>query len=235
MQPLSVQAESPGIQFRESKKMIPSSHGLLTTTNISQAVPTAPVVLPLTSSIQNDPAPQLLGLKLLQLHCPPLPQQSVPHNPVAKGPQLLHTRNTGTLESHQHKPKHNYQAASKRAEEEELSGISVPRRQSSYNHFHDLTSRTCQSQVQTSDRPQWQELNIFPAVLPSHTPALAQSLHLLHFQPVPQHHITLPKLPVPSSSSQSTFIPTTIGQMPLIKLLHIESGPKMVNNISISF
>lgn len=213
--------------------MIPSSQGLLATTNISHAVPTAPVVLPLTSSIQNDSAPQLLGLKLLQLHCPPLPQQSVPHNPIAQGPQLLHTRNPATLESHQHNPKHNHQTASKRAEKEEISVTSVPRRRSSYNHLHDPTFRTCQPQIQTSERSQRQEFNIFPAVLPSHTPAPAQSLHLLHFQPVPQCHITLPKLPVLSFSSQSTFIP--MGQMPLIKLLQIESGPKMVNDISIRF
>lgn len=211
--------------------MIPPSQGLLTTTGISHAVTTAPVVLPLTSSIQNDPAPQLLGLKLLQLHCPPFTKQSDLHNPASQVPQMLHTKNGATLESHQHKPIHSHKTTSKGAEEEEIRGTTVPRGQSSSKHLHDLTARACQPQILTSEGSQRQRFTIFPAVLPSHIPAPAQSLHLLRIQPVPQCHGPLPKLPVPPSSSQSTFIPASMAQMPLIKLLHIESGPKMVNNI----
>lgn len=214
--------------------MIPSSQGLLTTTN-SHAIPTAPVVLPLSSSMQNNSAPQLLGLKLLQLDRPPLPQQSAPHGPVLQGPRMLHTQNPATLESHHYKPKHNHQGASSRVEEEKISGTSVPRGQRTYNNPHYLTSGSCYPQIQTSERTQRQQFNIFPPVLPLFTPEPTQNLHLLHFQPVPHRHITFPKVPIPSSSSQSTFIPAPMGQTPMIKLLHIESGPKMVNNSYIKF
>lgn len=207
--------------------MIPSSQGLLNTTEICHAIPTPPVVLPLNSSIQNDPAPQLLGLKLLQLNCPPLPQQSAPHYPIAQGPQMLPTENPATLESHQHKLKYNHEATSERAEEEKGSGTSVQRRQINYN---DQTSRNFQPLIHVSERSQRQKFNIFPPVLPSPTPASTQSLHLLHFKPLPHNQITFPKLPISSSSSQSTFIPAPMGETPLIKLLHIDSGPKMVNN-----
>ncbi|XP_056260195.1 ciliogenesis and planar polarity effector 1 isoform X1 [Seriola aureovittata] len=228
MQPLSVQAESPEIQFIQSKRLIPSSQGLLATTHASHTVPSSPVVLPSNGSIQKDPASQVSGLKLLQLQRPPLPQQSAPHYPPARGPQTLHTAYPATLETHQPKLKHNHQAASKRKEEEKRNGSSVPRRQLSFNHPHDPSPWNSQPQIQTSERSRGQEFSFLPPALPAHTPAPMQGLRLLHFQPVSHSNITFPKLPCPSSSRPSTVITAPMGETPLIKLLHIESGPKMI-------
>nr|XP_020474269.1 protein JBTS17 isoform X2 [Monopterus albus] len=226
MQPLSVQAESPEIQFRGS---IPSSQGLLATTDISHTLPGAPVVLPSNSSIQNDHAPQVLGLKLLQLHPPPLPQQTPPHYPQAQGPQTLHSKNPATVESHQSKLKHNHQASSKKAEEEKRAGFSVSRRQLGFNHPHDLTPSNSQPQIQTSERFQGQEFLLLPPAFPAHTPAPSQSLRLLHLQPAPHSHITFPELPIPSSCRPSTVIPAMMRETPMIKLLHTEPAPKMMS------
>ncbi|XP_071321560.1 ciliogenesis and planar polarity effector 1 [Trachinotus anak] len=228
MQPLSVRAESPEIQLRQSRGLIPSSQGLLATTDISHTVHSAPVVLPSNGSIQNDLAPQVLGLKLLQLQRPPLPQQSASHYPPSRGPQTLHTANPATLESHQPKLQHSHQAASKRAEEEKRNGSSVPRRQLSFNHPHDPAPRNSRPQTQTSERSSGQQISLLPPALPAHTPAPMQGLRLLQYQPVSHSNITFPKLPMPSSSRPSTVIAAPMAETPLIKLLHIDSGPKMI-------
>uniref|UniRef100_A0A3B4XUB5 Uncharacterized protein n=1 Tax=Seriola lalandi dorsalis TaxID=1841481 RepID=A0A3B4XUB5_SERLL len=225
---VNYQVLSPEIQFIQSKRLIPSSQGLLATTHASHTVPSSPVVLPSNGSIQKDPASQVSGLKLLQLQRPPLPQQSAPHYPPARGPQTLHTAYPATLETHQPKLKHNHQAASKRKEEEKRNGSSVPRRQLSFNHPHDPSPWNSQPQIQTSERSRGQEFSFLPPALPAHTPAPMQGLRLLHFQPVSHSNITFPKLPCPSSSRPSTVITAPMGETPLIKLLHIESGPKMV-------
>ncbi|XP_040012827.1 ciliogenesis and planar polarity effector 1 [Xiphias gladius] len=228
IQPLSVQAESPEIQFRQSRRLIPSSQGLLSTTDISHTVPSAPVVLPSNDSIQNDPATQVSGLKLLQLQHPSLPRQSAPHHPPAQGPQTLLTANPATLESHQPKLKHNHQAALKKAEEEKRNGSSVPRRQLSFDHPHYPAPRNSQPQIQTSERSWGQEFSLPSPALQAQTPAPMQGLRLLQFQPVPHSNITFPKLPIPSSSRPSTVIAAPMGETRLIKLLHVESGPKMI-------
>ncbi|XP_029025275.1 ciliogenesis and planar polarity effector 1 [Betta splendens] len=214
IQPLSVQAESPS-RIRESKTTIPSSQGLLNTTDLTRVIPTAPVVLPKNSSIQKTPAPQPLSLKLLQLHTLP---QSASNHPVAQGPWMLPTENHGTLESHQHK--HSHQHTLIRATEERGSGSSVPREQISDNLPHPLNSRNCQPLIQISERPQLQKVTMG-------SPVSNQNLPLLHFKPVPQSQVTFPKLPIASSSSPSTFIPAPMGEMPMIKLLYIEPSPKM--------
>ncbi|XP_076614742.1 ciliogenesis and planar polarity effector 1 [Chaetodon auriga] len=216
MQPLSVQAVSPEIQFKESTRLIPHSQGLLATTDTSH---TAPVLPPCNDSTQNDPASQILGLKLLQLHRPPLPHQLPPsHYPPA---QMPHTTNRAMTESHQHKFENVDQSASKRTEEEKRNGSSVPKRQLSLNFPHDPT----QPKIQTSERSRGQEFSRLP---PAHTPAPMQGLRLLHFQPVSQSNITLPKLPIPSSSRPASVIAAPMGDATMIKLLHIESGPKMM-------
>ncbi|KAK2819157.1 hypothetical protein Q5P01_024718 [Channa striata] len=226
MQPLSVQAESPDIRFRESKKLIPSSQGLLTTTDISHTIPTAPVVLPSNCSIQNDPAPQ--APKLLQLYHPPLVQHSTPHYPSARNPHTPHTENPVTLESYQQNLKHSHQVTSKRPVDDKRTGSSVPGRLLSYNPAHDLTQRNRHPPVQTSETFHGQEFNIFPPVLPPHTVAPTQSLRLLQFQPVPHRDIVVPKLPKPTFSKPINFVAAPMGEMPMVKLLHIESGPKMM-------
>lgn len=211
MQPLSVQAVSPDIQFKESRRLIPTSQGLLATTDTSHS----------------DPAAQVFSLKLLQLHRPPLPHHIAPHCPPA---QALHKVNPATIESQQHKLKNNDQSASKKTEDEKRNGYSVPKRQLGFNSPHDPT----QLKIQTSERSRGQEFSLLPPASPAHTPAPMQGLRLLHFQPVPQSNITFPKLPLSSSSRPATVIAAPRGEAPMIKLLHIESGPKMASSTSIT-
>lgn len=167
--------------------MIPSSQGLLTTINPSHTIPSAPVVPPYNSNTQNVPAPQVLGLKLLQLHRPLLLQQSSSHSMAAQDPQHLITVNTPTF----------------------------------------------QSQAQTSqpclDRSRGQMLSLRPSVLPAHKPAPAQSLRL-HFQPAQHSSTTFPKLLLQSPSWPSTTITAPMGETSSIKLLHLDSQPKMVRS-----
>lgn len=212
MQPLSVQAVSPEIQFRVNRRFIPPSQGLLATTDESHSVPE---LAPFEDCIQSDSAPQILGLKLLQLHHPPLPQQSAPHYPQ-------------TIESHQHKFKNINQSASKMMEEEKRHASSISKRQLSFNSSRDPT----QPRIQTSERSRGREFSLLPPALPAHT--TTQGLRLLHFQQVPQSNITFPKLPIPSSSRPATVIAAPMGEASMIKLLHIESGPKMASSTHIS-
>ncbi|XP_077398572.1 ciliogenesis and planar polarity effector 1 isoform X2 [Vanacampus margaritifer] len=58
--PLSVQAESANIHFKESTRLIPSTEGLLITSNTNTIAPSA-------GNIHTDPSSQASGLKLLQL------------------------------------------------------------------------------------------------------------------------------------------------------------------------
>ncbi|KAM8743852.1 ciliogenesis and planar polarity effector 1 isoform 3-T4 [Acanthopagrus schlegelii] len=211
MQPLSVQAVLPEIQFKVNRRFIPPSQGLLATTDESHCVPE---LVPSEDCLQSDPAPQILGLKLLQLHRPPLAQQSAPHYPQ--------TINPPTTESHQHKFKNVNLSASKKTEEEKRNASLISKRQPSFNSSRDPT----QSRILTSERSRGQEFSLLPPALPAHTPT--QGLRLLHFQQVPQSNITFPKLPIPSSSRPATVIPAPMGEAPMIKLLHIESGPKMM-------
>ncbi|KAI3362297.1 hypothetical protein L3Q82_012605 [Scortum barcoo] len=213
MQPLSVQAVSPEMHFRESRRLIPPSQGLLTTNDISNAVHSAPVLAPSNDGVQNDPAPQIFGLKLLQLHRPPLPQQSAPHYPPAQGPQMQHTSHPANVESHQHKLKNNDQFAS------------AAKRQLTFNSQHDPTPRNSQSNIQTSERSRGQGFSLFP---PAHTPAPMPGLRLLHFEPVPHSNVTFPKLPIPFSSRHVPVIVAPREEASMIKLLHIEPAPKKI-------
>ncbi|XP_054468861.1 ciliogenesis and planar polarity effector 1 [Anoplopoma fimbria] len=210
MEPLSVQAVSPEIHFSENKRLIPPSQGLLATTHTSHATHNAPVLLPSNNSKQSDPAPQVLGLKLLQLHCPPLPQQIAPHHPQC--PPALHAANPAAMESHKHKLKYNEQSRS------------VPKRQLHFNPPHDPTPRPSQPKSQTWERSRDQGFSLLP---PAHTPEPMQGLRLLHLQPVPHSNTTFPKLPLPPSSRSTPIIAVPIGEAPMIRLLHLDSGPQM--------
>ncbi|KAM7392880.1 hypothetical protein PAMA_007814 [Pampus argenteus] len=224
MQPLSVQAEVPEIKFRQSRRLIPSSQGLLTTTDTSHTI-SAPVVAS-NGSIQSDPASQVLGLKLLQLHHSTLSQQSAPHYPQGQDPQMLLTANPSNKESHPPHLKHSNQAALKKTDEDKRSGSLVLKRQLGVNNSppHDPTPRSLHLQNQTSERSREKEFSLLP---PADGPALVQGVRLLHFQPVPQRNITFPKIPIPSSRP-FTVISAPIGETPRIKLLHIDSPPKMM-------
>uniref|UniRef100_A0A3Q3FV11 Ciliogenesis and planar polarity effector 1 n=1 Tax=Labrus bergylta TaxID=56723 RepID=A0A3Q3FV11_9LABR len=203
MQPLSVQAESPEIQFRESRTFIPPSQGLLTT---SQGAHSAHVLPTSTENIQNDSTAHFSGLKLLQLHRPPLSQQSTQHHP-----QTLHTSNP-----------------SKRTEKEKRNVSTYQRRHLSFNHTHDPTPVISQHNIQTSERTREHDFSLLPPAFPAHTPAPMQGLRLLQYEPVPHNSVTFPKIPgQPSSRSVSVFAAPR-AEAP-IKLLRLESGPKMVS------
>ncbi|XP_056287984.1 ciliogenesis and planar polarity effector 1 isoform X2 [Pseudoliparis swirei] len=200
MQPLSVQALSPEIHLSENRRLIPPSQGLLATTHTSHATHNAPA--PSNNSKQSDPAPQVSGLKLLQLDCPSLPQQIGPHIP--RGPQALHTTNPTTKESHQHK------------------------HQLSFNLLHDPTPRHSQPKTQASERSRVQGFSLLPPALPAQSPEPMHGLRLLRLQPVPHSNTTFPKLPVAPASRPTPIITVPMGEAPMIKLLHIDPGPQMV-------
>ena len=233
MHPLSILVGSPEIQFKPSRSLIPSSKGLLVTTDIRQAVPRAPVALPSNVSLQNEPAPQLLGLTLLHARWPPLHQERAQHYPPAQESQTRHTENPVFLESHQPQLKHSYQAASKRAEEKR-TGSSVLRRQLSFNNSQDPPPCSSQPWIQMSESSRRQEFPFLPLAFPAQTPALMQVPRLLHLQPSAPSDITFPKLPVPVSSRPSTVMSAPMGGIPVTKLLHIQSGPKMASDTSIT-
>ncbi|KAF7666285.1 hypothetical protein LDENG_00114050 [Lucifuga dentata] len=220
-QPLSVQAQSPEIQFGEKGRLIPSSQGLLTTTDLSHPIPNVPVVQPCNGNIQNVPATQVLGPKLLQLHHPLLPQQSSAHYPPAQEAQHLLTMN---------------QPTSKRTEEDKRYGSSVPCKQPSLafniNPPHDPISRAAHPQTQTPqpylERSRGQVFSLIPPALAAQRPAPTQGLRLLRFQPAPHSSTTFPNLPIQSSSRPSTIFRAPIREMTSVKLLHIESKPKMI-------
>ncbi|XP_069569860.1 ciliogenesis and planar polarity effector 1 isoform X2 [Brachyistius frenatus] len=223
MQPLSVQAESPDIQLRQSRGLIPSSQGLLATTDTSHAIHSNPVSLPSNGTLPNDSAPQLLGLKLLQLRRPRLLQQSAAHHPSAQRPQTLLTTNP---DIYQHKFKHSDHVTSERAGGENIYFSSVPKRQLSFNPPHDSSLRNSQPHIWASEQSRGQEFPLLSPVLPAHTPM--QGLRLVHIQPAPHGNITFPRLPVSFSSVPAAVIAAPVRESPVIKLLHIESGPRMM-------
>lgn len=220
MQPLSVQAESPGTQLMESRRLIPSSQGLLTTTDPSHAVPTTTVLPLCNGSVQNDSAPQVKSLKLLQLHHPLLHNQSALSYPPAQN-----TLHMATPESYQHKCANNDQTTSRKTDVDKLPSVS--RRQLSFNPTHDRPPPTnSQPQMWSSEQSRGHQSSLAPA-LPAHTPM--QDFRLLHIQPVPQNKITFPKIPLASSSTPSTVVTAPMGEAPVIKLIHIYPRHKMVS------
>ncbi|XP_060931057.1 ciliogenesis and planar polarity effector 1 [Limanda limanda] len=214
MHPLSVLVGSPDLQFKQSRSLIPSSKGLLVTTDIRQAVPSTSVALPSNVSRHNDPAPQLLGCKLLQARYPPLHQERAPHYPPAQESQTRQTENPAFLESQQPQHKHSYKAASKRTEKKR-TGSSVLRRQLSFNHSQDPPPSSSQPRIQMSESSRGQEFPLLLPAFPAQTPAPMQYLRLLQCPPSASSDIVLPKLPLPTVMS---------APIPETKLLH---GPKM--------
>ncbi|KAM3599738.1 uncharacterized protein V6R79_010631 [Siganus canaliculatus] len=216
MKPLSVQAMSPDIQFRESRTLIPPSQGLLATTDSSCS---APVLPPSNESLQNGHAPQDLGLKLLQIQAPASPPQSALSYPPA---QRLRIASPVSVEPCQHSLKNNDHSALTMNGEEKRHRSSIPKRRRSHNSVHDPS----QHKSQTSDRGLH---SVLPAAFPAHTTAPMQGLRLLRCPPPPPQNITFPKLPLPSSSRPTTDITVPRGEPCMIKLLHIDSAPKMMS------
>ncbi|XP_017266224.1 ciliogenesis and planar polarity effector 1 isoform X3 [Kryptolebias marmoratus] len=214
MQPLSVQAQSPDIQHRE-ENLIPFSQGLLATTDTCPAIQNPPVLLP---SAENDSSSQVLGLKLLKLHPSVIFQHSAPHCP-----QTLHAANHETFESCQAKDKHKDQATRKKKSGEQRNGS----KHLSFNPPHNPTPRSPQPQMWPSEQSVGQVFSLLRPAFPTFTPAPTQGLRLLQLQHVPQSNVTFPKLSLPFVSRPAVVSAPVTGA-PMIKLLHIESEPKMM-------
>lgn len=226
IQPLSIQAESPDIHQNETGTLIPSSQGLLATADTRHVIERPPVSLPFNGGTQNISAPDASGMKLLKLPYPLFSQDSTPHNPPAQ--QRLHTPNPESLGSYQHNLTHNYQATFKKKSGEKRNMFSKP---PSFNHPHDPTPRNSQPQIWASGQFIGQGFSSLRPAFPARTPTPMQGLHLLQLQPTSHIPIAFPKLPLPSRSRPAVFKAPVI-EPPMIKLLHIESGPKMVNSAS---
>ncbi|XP_072227956.1 ciliogenesis and planar polarity effector 1 [Leuresthes tenuis] len=214
LSPLSVQAESPNIQQTENKGLIPSSQGLLATTDPSGIT-------------QDESVPQMLGLKLLKLHRPLVSQHSTPHHPPAQQSQTLHTAHPETLQSSQHELKHNDQDTLKKKGGEQRKAVSVPKKPPIFNASHYPTPGNSQPQIWAAGQSSAQGVSLLPPAFPAHSPTPMQGLRLLQLQQVPHTSITFPKLPLPSYS-RPAFIAAPVTEMPVIKLLHIETGPKIM-------
>lgn len=214
MQPLSVQAHSPHVQQREQKSLIPSSQGLLATTDTCPAIQPPPVPLSSSSSAQNDSSPQVLGLKLLKLHPSVMFQQSAPHT--------LHTTNHETFGSYQPKDKHKDQAIGKKTSGGQKNVFSAATKHLSFNPLRNPTPRNPQPQTQES-------IGQFHPAFPSFPQAPVQGLRLLQLQESSQSNFTFPKLSSPVVS-RPALISAPVTGAPMIKLLHIDTGPKMVSS-----
>ncbi|KAM8829024.1 ciliogenesis and planar polarity effector 1 [Spinachia spinachia] len=209
MQPLFVQAMSPGAHFRENERLIAQSQGLLTTTHASRPQK-VPVLLPPENSKPSEAPPPVSALKLLHFHCPPSPQQSGPQPP--REPRELHFANPPTSEPHQHEPKHSDQCCS------------VLKGQLGLKALHDPPPRHSQAKSDTSERSRGPGSSPLPPALPAHPPEPMQGLRLLHLQPVAPGETRFPTLPVPSASWPTTYIAAPMPEAPMIKLLHIDAG-----------
>lgn len=181
------------------------SEGLLATTD---AGPGAHVAPSFGYVAQNGATPQVPVPKLLQLHPPLLAHHMAPHCPPAQTPPRT---NPATRLSQRAEPKGNDQSGNVH---------SVPKRQLAFISAQD----PAQPRVLTSQTSRWQEV-LLPA-LPASTPP-TQGLRLLQYQSPPQNNVSLPKLPIPAFCRPNAGIPVPVGDVP-IKLLQIESGPKMV-------
>lgn len=209
MQPLSIQPVTPDVHVRESRRLMSPSQGLLATTDTG---PGACVATSLSYVPQNGATPQVPVPKLLQLHPSLLAHHMAPHCPPA---QTLPRTNPATTLSQRPEPKGNDQSRNVH---------SVPKRQLAFISAKD----PAQPRVPTSQTSRGQEVSL-PALLAS-TPAPTQGLRLLQYQSPPQNNVSFPKLPIPAFCRPNAGIPVPVGDVP-IKLLQIESGPKMVSNI----
>ncbi|PWA26913.1 hypothetical protein CCH79_00000898 [Gambusia affinis] len=202
MQPLSVQAESPQTQQMGKKRLIPSSDGLLATTDRSHTVQHQPY----NSSVHTGSAGS--GLKLLKLHHFAMAEYSARHY-AAQHAQAPHTAN---LKSNQPKATHYDQSTWKKKGGEQRNGFSV---QSKHLLFYPA-----------DDPGQFfgKAFPLHPGAFATQKPAPMQGLRLLQLRDTPPSSFNVPKL----IRAIPAVISTPMTEVPIIKLLHIESGLKMM-------
>ncbi|XP_028317922.1 ciliogenesis and planar polarity effector 1 isoform X2 [Gouania willdenowi] len=201
MQPLSVQAGSPVTLQRHTSRLIPSSQGLLVTSDNNPPAPSTPgAALSLSSH-------KVMGVKLLQHQHPILPQQSDTQLPPTQC-----TSKATSVADHQHWFRHRDQIMSMRTGREENIGSSVPKTSHSY------------------DAPPQHHNVSLPYILAAQIAAPMQGHRLLHFQPDLSTNVSFPKVNAAFFPKASTFIRTC--ESPVLKLLRIESGPKMISPLA---
>ncbi|XP_023193921.1 protein JBTS17 isoform X1 [Xiphophorus maculatus] len=221
MQPLSVQAESPQTQQTGKRRLIPSSDGLLATTDRSHAVQHQPY----DSSVHTGSAAQMSGLKLLKLHHFAMAEYSARHY-AAQHAQAPHAQapHRANLKSNQPKATHYDQSTWKKKGGEQRNGFSVQTKHLLFNPAHDPTLRSSHLLMGPTGQFFGQAFPLHPAAFPTQKPAPMQGLRLLQLRDTPPSSFNFPKL----ITAIPAFISTPMTEVPIIKLLHIESGPKMV-------
>ncbi|XP_035990365.1 LOW QUALITY PROTEIN: ciliogenesis and planar polarity effector 1 [Fundulus heteroclitus] len=196
--PLSVQTESPDVHQRQKRSLIPSSHGLLAATDDGRAVQRPPS----DGGAQTGSAAQMLDVKLLKLHLPCAESQhAAAPRYAAQRARTLHTANFEPPESSQPEVPHHDRATWRKKDERQRNGFPVQIRNLLYNPAYDPLAVA-------------QAVPLLPPV---------HGLRLLRLQDDARSTVTFPKL-----TTASTPRPAAISEAPIIRLLRIESGPKMV-------
>ncbi|XP_017163381.1 uncharacterized protein C5orf42 homolog isoform X3 [Poecilia reticulata] len=217
IQPLSVQAESPQTQQRGKRRLIPSSDGLLATSDRSQPVQHQPY----DSSVHTGSAAQMSGLKLLKLHHIAMAGYSARHY-AAQHARAPHTAN---LKSNQPKATHYDQSTWKKKGGELRNGFSVQTKHLLFNPAHAPAPRSSHPLTGPTGQFFAQAFPLHPAAFPTQKPAPMQGLRLLQLRDAPPSRFSFPKL---ITAAIPAVISTPVTEVSIIKLLHIESGPKMM-------
>lgn len=192
--------------FKDSRSLIPPSQGLLATTDNSRRTS---VSLPANDHPPSEPAAQVLGMKFLNLRPSPT------FNPATNYPPTQ-TVTATKPETH----------SGLKWTEDKKTRYSIPKMPLSLISLPRATER----RNEKSGRTRVQEVPLLPSVTTAHTPAPVQGLRLLHCTSGPQGNITFPKIAPTPSSRPCAMIAAPIREVPMLKLLHIESGVKMARN-----
>lgn len=204
LQPLSVQAAE--MIFEDSRSLIPTSQGLLATTDKSHKTS---VFLPANEHPQSEPAAQVCGMKFLNLRLSP-------KSSAASNYPSTQIVTTTKPETH----------SGLKWADDNRTRYSVPNRPLSLISL----PRATQPRTEKSERTRVQEFPLLPSVTSVHASAPVQGIRLLRYPSGPQGNITFPKIAPAPSSRPCSVIAAPIGEVPMLKLLHIESGVKMARN-----
>lgn len=203
MQPLSVQAAE--MNFEDSRSLIPPSQGLLATTDNSHK----PSVLLPANDAQSEPAARVWGLKFLNLRPPRTSYPASNYHPTQTVTATKPEPHSGLKWTEDKKARY---YISKRP----LSLISLP--------------RATQPRTEKSERTRVHEFPQLPSVTTAHTPVPVQGLRLLRCTSGPHGNVKFPKIAPAPSSRPCAVISAPIREVPMLKLLHIESGAKRARN-----
>lgn len=161
---------------------------------------------PANANPQKEPAAQVWGVKILNLH-PSATSHPASHYPPA---QIGHATNPGT------------HTGSKWTEDKKTS-YSIPKR---LLRLISLPGPT-QLRIEKSERTREQEFPLLLPVTAAHTPAPVQGLRLLSCTSAPPGNIMFPKIAPAPSSRPCALSAAPIREVPMLKLLQIQSGVKM--------